>query len=126
MGGRQQVFVYGTLKRGGSNHAFMAGQTFCGEARTVPGYRLIHLGDFPGMVSAAEDREGVSGEVWLVSADTLARLDELEGISEGLYRRERIQLEAPFGNQEVETYIYAGSTSGRAIVSGGKWNVAEA
>jgi gamma-glutamylcyclotransferase (GGCT)/AIG2-like uncharacterized protein YtfP len=68
----------------------------------------------------------VSGEVWLVNAATLARLDELEGISEGLYRRERVQLEAPFGDAEVDTYIYAGSTIGRPMVSGGKWNVADA
>ncbi|TAG31979.1 MAG: hypothetical protein EAZ36_02825, partial [Verrucomicrobia bacterium] len=30
------VFVYGTLKRGGSNHAFMVGQRFIGLARHAP------------------------------------------------------------------------------------------
>jgi len=35
-----RIFVYGTLKRGGRNHHFMAGQQFVGEARTAPGYTL--------------------------------------------------------------------------------------
>ena len=35
-----RLFVYGTLKRGGSNHAQLAGQKFIAEAHTMPGYTL--------------------------------------------------------------------------------------
>jgi gamma-glutamylcyclotransferase (GGCT)/AIG2-like uncharacterized protein YtfP len=106
------VFVYGTLKRGGANHPCLAGQRFLGAARTAPGYRLFALGDFPGMVAIAGDRSGVTGEVWQVDAACLARLDDLEGLAEGLYRRERIALLAPFDGKSVETYIYARELNG--------------
>ncbi|MEO0054713.1 MAG: hypothetical protein RLZZ50_660 [Verrucomicrobiota bacterium] len=82
------VFVYGTLKRGGSNHARMAGQIFLGAARTAPGVTLYSLGEYPGLVFSPEDRQGVEGELWTVDATTLASLDELEGVAEGLYARE--------------------------------------
>jgi gamma-glutamylaminecyclotransferase len=125
MSGGHRVFVYGTLKRGGSNHAYMAGQMFCGEARTAAGFCLIHLGNYPGLIASPEDREGVMGEVWLVDGDCLTRLDELEGVNEGLYRREHVPLQAPFESVEVDTYIYAGSSLGRTVVAGGNWKVSQ-
>jgi gamma-glutamylaminecyclotransferase len=106
------VFVYGTLKRGGGNHRHLAGQKFVGEARTTPGFRLFDLGEYPGMVAHADDRAGVSGEIWAVDADCLARLDVLEGIAEGLYRRELVPLLAPFADRKVESYIYARTVEG--------------
>ncbi len=115
------MFVYGTLKRGGSNHAFMSGQTFCGDARTVAGFSLISLGEFPGIVPDPDDREGVAGEVWSVDEFCLAELDELEGLAEGLYRRERVALQPPFADREVFTYFYAQSTTGRSRIPGGIW-----
>ena len=86
------LFVYGTLKRGGSNHHHLAGQTFLGPARTVPGFTLFSLGAYPGLVAAPYDAHGVTGELWSVDAATLARLDVLEGLTEGLYRRAPIAL----------------------------------
>ncbi|MCX6955907.1 MAG: gamma-glutamylcyclotransferase [Verrucomicrobia bacterium] len=114
------VFVYGTLKRGCSNHHFLTGQKFLGEARTRPGFRLYALGGFPGMIPLSIDRDGVKGEVWSVDAAALVRLDGLEGLNEGMYRRERIVLLAPFADREVETYIYARSVAGRRDL-GSEW-----
>src|SRR5689334_7669355 len=99
---RKLVFVYGTLKRGGSNHPYLAGQSFVGEARTVPGFRLYELSGFPGMIAMPSDREGVAGEVWSVDAAALEQLDALEGVDEGLYRREPVPLVAPFADKTVE------------------------
>jgi gamma-glutamylcyclotransferase (GGCT)/AIG2-like uncharacterized protein YtfP len=107
------VFVYGTLKRRGSNHAFLVDQTYLGEARTIAGYRLFNLGDYPGMVPFPSDTAGVTGEVWSVTPAALARLDALEGLAEGLYRREPIVLLSPFSDCRVETYLYARSVAGR-------------
>src|SRR3989442_236162 len=101
-----RVFVYGTLKRGGANHAFLAGQKFLGDARTAPGFTLFSLGDYPGMVPSPDDRDGVTGEVWAIDAACLARLDQLEGTTENLYRRAPIALLAPFEQTNVETYFY--------------------
>ena len=88
------LFVYGTLKRGGSNHGWLADQTFLGSARTAPGFTLYSLGEYPGLVVDAADREGVVGELWAVDAGCLARLDAFEGVSEGLYAREPARLAA--------------------------------
>lgn len=109
----QLIFVYGTLKRGGSNHRQLAGEIFIGEARTVTGYRLFALEGYPGMVPLADDREGVVGEVWSVKPEALARLDRFEGVDEGLYRREPVPLLPPFAARTIHTYLYARSVAGR-------------
>lgn len=102
-----KLFVYGTLKRGGCNHALLQSQDFLGEACTVPGYTLYSLGSYPGMVPDALDRHGVAGEVWSVDDQALRELDRLEGLAEGLYTRGVIPLRIPFATDEVETYFYA-------------------
>lgn len=115
------VFVYGTLKRGGSNHHYLRGQSFVGEARTVPGFRLYVVADYPGMVPDAADTDGVAGEVWAVDPAALVRLDELEGVEEGLYVREPARLRAPFTAQPVQTYRYLWSVVGCPWLQGGVW-----
>jgi gamma-glutamylcyclotransferase (GGCT)/AIG2-like uncharacterized protein YtfP len=117
------LFVYGTLKRGGANARHLAGQTFLGPARTAPGYTLYDAGGYPGMVPQADGRDGVVGEVWAVDAAALARLDELEGTAEGLYRRAPIRLRAPFHRRRVETYLYARPVAGRREI-GAEWTEA--
>lgn len=99
------LFVYGTLKRGCSNHAQLVGQAFLGAARTVPGYRLYDLGGYPGLSLHASDTTGVTGEVWSVDDAALRRLDQFEGVHAGLYRRELIPLQPPFEDQQVEAYF---------------------
>ena len=99
------IFVYGTLKRGERNHHFMTGQTFVAEARTLPGFRLYDLGDYPGMVADATATQGIEGEIWAVDAAGLSNLDELEGLAEGLYRRELVALPPPFSAMPVQTYL---------------------
>ena len=108
------LFVYGTLKRGCSNHAYLAGQDFVGAAATAPGFALYELDGYPGMVAEAAAAEGVSGEVWSVDDACLARLDELEGTGEGLYRRQDVPLGAPFAGTRVEAYLYLPGVEGRA------------
>ena len=116
----KRIFVYGTLKRGCKNHRNLAGQTYAGEARTVPGFRLYSLGDYPGMAADPTDFEGVTGEVWEVDDDMLVQLDAFEGVSEGLYRREPVPLEAPFAKTEVHAYLYARPIEGLPMI-GGTW-----
>jgi gamma-glutamylaminecyclotransferase len=107
------IFVYGTLKRGCSNHHYLAGQKFLGEARTVPGFRLFGLSGHPGMVPHPADGDGVTGEVWSVTPEALRHLDGLEGIDEGIYRRERIPLLYPFADHAIEGYLYSRPIAGR-------------
>lgn len=117
------VFVYGTLKRGGSNHAHLAGQLFLGEARTVAGFTLYSLGEYPGLVADEADKTGVTGELWAVDAACLERLDILEGVSEGLYSRDPARLAPPHENlaPAAQLYRYLGATGGRTHL-GSTWN----
>ncbi len=117
------IFVYGTLKRHGSNHRFLVGQQFVGEARTAPGYVLYSLDDYPGMVRSSDPAHFVTGEVWQVDPAALAKLDKLEGTDEGLYERVGIKLEPPFVDQSVETYLYLRNLSGRSLL-GETWPIA--
>jgi gamma-glutamylaminecyclotransferase len=108
------VFVYGTLKRGLSNHAYLAGQAFVGEASTAGGYALFDAGGYPGMVAAPGGNPGgITGEVWSVDPGCLEQLDLLEGTAEGLYRRQAVPLAPPFADKAVEAYIFLGDILGR-------------
>ncbi len=100
------LFIYGTLKRGGSNHVFLAGQHFLGPARTTPGFTLYSLGDYPGMVRAPGDTAGVTGELWSVDDACLAELDRLEGLDEGLYERIDVLLAPNPLPGSAQTYLY--------------------
>lgn len=120
--GPPRVFVYGTLKRGGSNHHYLHGQKFVAEARSRPGFTLYQPANYPGMVVDENDREGVTGEVWEVSAACLSALDCLEGVNEGLYRRITIPLAAPHTELTVETYLYLRSIAGKPHL-GSTWHL---
>jgi gamma-glutamylcyclotransferase (GGCT)/AIG2-like uncharacterized protein YtfP len=100
------LFLYGTLKRGGTNHLFLAGQRFLGAARTAPGFTLYSLGDYPGMVRAPGDTLGVTGELWEVDDACLAELDRLEGLDEGLYERIDVLLAPNPLPGSAQTYLY--------------------
>ncbi len=123
------VFVYGTLKRDGSNHAFLAGQTFVGAARLAPGFALYCLGEYPGLVADAASPDRITGELWAVDSETLARLDQLEGVADGLYARIPAPLaEAPpsldaAALARIETYLYLRATTGRTRL-GDTWRFA--
>lgn len=80
----ERVFVYGTLRRGASNHRRLAGAAWVGDG-TVRG-RLYRIDWYPGLV--LDDAAGeVRGEVHEVDAATLAALDAYEGSE---YRRVRV------------------------------------
>lgn len=112
----KHVFVYGTLKRGGSNHRFLRGQRLVGTAETQPHYRLYGLDGYPGLVEVVPGTGlPVKGEIWAVDEACLAELDRLEGVAEGLYRRGEILLSPP-RTPSVEAYYYLGDVAGRAAL----------
>ena len=106
------LFAYGTLKRGLSNHSFLAGQRFLGEAVTAPVYRLDLLDGYPGMVDSPNG-VAIEGEVWRVDRSCLEGLDTLEGTAEGLYARRPVRLSGSFEKDPVETYVYLRDITGR-------------
>jgi len=88
-GGRFRVFVYGTLRRGGSNAFRMDAGEWLGSA-TVRG-RLYKIDWYPGLVLDPAG-DPIPGDLFEVGVAQLAELDEFEGVSaaevEGsVYRR---------------------------------------
>jgi gamma-glutamylaminecyclotransferase len=105
------VFVYGTLKRGDCRHGHLAGSVFVGEAVTAAGYRLFHLGDYPGLLDEAGGGS-IEGELYEVTDGQLRALDDVEGVDENWYARRPIRLEAPFTDLPAEAYFFLGDVRG--------------
>jgi gamma-glutamylcyclotransferase (GGCT)/AIG2-like uncharacterized protein YtfP len=64
------LFLYGSLKRGHENHRLVADQEFVGDAITQPGYRIIDLGRYPGLIRDEDCSRGVAGGTLLYRSGT--------------------------------------------------------
>jgi gamma-glutamylcyclotransferase (GGCT)/AIG2-like uncharacterized protein YtfP len=96
------LFVYGTLKRGESNHELLTGQHFVGEAVTEPLYRLLDCGGYPALIESAKGLP-IRGEVYLVDESTLRTLDVLEEAPH-LFRLSAIRLR--HFTEPVRAYLF--------------------
>ncbi len=110
----QFLFVYGTLKRGFVRHLILQNESYHCSAATVDGHRLFDCGSYPGLVPSSSGL-AIQGEVYLVSDECLAVCDEVEGVADGLYVRERIAVQ-PIARSEdpltVWAYLFLGTTDG--------------
>ncbi|RYD66536.1 MAG: gamma-glutamylcyclotransferase [Verrucomicrobiaceae bacterium] len=127
-GSGELVFVYGTLRRGGSNSFRMNGAEFV-SAGKVSG-RLYVISWYPGLVLDAGS-ETVEGDVFRVGASQLAALDEFEGISaneiEGAeYRRVKTEVTAGDEVMEAWSYEWKGPVEESKRIPSGDWLKAEA
>ena len=83
---RLPLFVYGTLRRGESNHHELRDAIFLRSARTARRYAVRQIDGFPAMLEGAAE---VAGELFDVGDDLLARLDVFEGST---YARRLVEL----------------------------------
>ncbi|MDG1894332.1 MAG: gamma-glutamylcyclotransferase [Fuerstiella sp.] len=118
------IFVYGSLKRGFALHRFLSQQQFVATASTQPRYRLFDCGAYPAMVKVAVGGNSVKGEVFLVDQECLLKLDEVEGVAEGLYIRDSVDLCAPHDTSRTIAWFFLPSTSGLTDC-GSEWPIAE-
>lgn len=116
------LVVYGTLKRGLSNHRLLLGARYVGKdiLRSIV---LYDLGDFPG--AQFEPSEGIHVEVYDVTESELAVVDRLEECNQemldhGLFRRE--QCNTCFGPAWI--YLYNGPLGGMPQITTGSWRPA--
>ncbi len=113
------VFVYGTLRIGEPNHHVLEDSKYIGKTITPEGMFILRdLGPFP----AAEVVEMVwtppiVGEVYEVDDRVLKRLDVLEGVDSGFYRR--ILVGTPLG--ECWIYVMDDVDDEWPIISNGDW-----
>lgn len=110
----EQVFVYGTLRRGEVNHHLLGGAVFVGQHMTPPCYRMLHLGAYPGVVEGG--RVCIAGEIYRVDRQQLVQLDKLEAYPT-LFTRKLIP--SPWGRAWI--YLFRGRRQGRAVIPGGNW-----
>jgi gamma-glutamylcyclotransferase (GGCT)/AIG2-like uncharacterized protein YtfP len=101
----ERIFVYGTLRRGGSRDVLRhyEGVSFVITAQ-VRGV-LYDLGEYPGM-RLKSSAGWIRGEIFDIHAAGMAALDDWEGIDprapgEGSYRRVRALVERDDGVPEV-------------------------
>jgi gamma-glutamylaminecyclotransferase len=106
------VFVYGTLMRGGANHAVLArlGARYVASARTARGRTLVDLGPYPALLPQDDARDAlapnVHGEIYELDDAELPSLDAFEGCPT-LYTRARIALTTDAGAAEAWVYVFA-------------------
>lgn len=105
------LFVYGILRKALRGED---GATLLGDHTTDERYTMYSLGYFPGVVRGGSD--SITGEVYEVTEEMLARCDGIEGYPD-MYTRDRI--ETPWGRAWI--YIYNGDPKGHAKVETGVW-----
>jgi len=107
------LFVYGTLRRGGSHHRLLAGAGFLGAWISGPHYRMLDMGSYPALV---EGDGAMAGEVYRIDPDMLPALDAYEGCP-GDYRRGSV--DTPYGAAWV--YLWDRPVPPVPVVAGGDW-----
>ncbi len=120
--GYELVFVYGTLRKGASNHFRMEGADCLGKA-VVTG-ELYRIDWYPGVILCQEGPL-VHGEIYRVRPALLAQLDRFEGIRGATgdeYARVRALAHADAGRPvEVWVYEYRGRIEKDWRMSTGDW-----
>jgi len=126
-GTRELVFVYGTLRRGGTNHFRMSGADLVAEG-IVKG-RLYRISWYPGLILGDEGE--VTGEVYSVDAAQLLELDTFEGLSAGEiegseYRRVKAVVIRP-GGKTLSAWVWEwiGPFDAKDLLEQGDWIAVE-
>lgn len=97
------VFIYGSLKKGQSNHRFMEqiNAVYAEDAVTArPEFDLADLGAFPGLVHSAYY---VHGELYSIDKKGKRALDRFEG-TPNFYYRDIIRVKSDF--TEIDVFAY--------------------
>ena len=119
----RNVFVYGTLRAGGSNDIgrYVPAPQLVGQA-CIEG-ALYDLGDYPGLVLGRPGR--VQGEVYRITPPVEAALDRLEGVADdnsGEYLKREIEIGIEGRTLLCLVYeIQLSRTVGRVLIEGGDW-----
>ena len=96
----RQVFVYGTLMKGESNHYFLKNSAYINGA-TVDGYEMYNVGYYPAIIPG---KGKIIGELYEVSIDDMPSIDMLEG--EGSLYIRKCELIKEISSKKTVAYIY--------------------
>lgn len=110
------LFVYGTLKRGFTNHCRYLGEAeahgkahFLSCAMTVDSFPLVvrpASTRAPVLMDRAGSGHRIHGEVFMVDDSTLEAMDLLEGVRTGHYYKQLVKVSLSNDQREVACYAY--------------------
>ena len=106
----QYVFFYGSLKRGGKSHGRLRARVrFIGPGRIRANLYSLCGGEYSGAVPTSTPHRFVKGDLFILKdpQKTLLELDEFEGVDEGLFRRELVDVWVRGRRVKAWVYIYA-------------------
>jgi gamma-glutamylcyclotransferase (GGCT)/AIG2-like uncharacterized protein YtfP len=117
------IAVYGTLRLGHGNYQHLLnheGAEHLGTFKTEPIFNLYNLGGFPGLKEKGDT--AVTMDVFSVDERTAARVDQLEGYSEGRSATfyDKIMTPTPYG--EAGVYIYVGNVREENKIESGDYS----
>ncbi|MCA0988709.1 gamma-glutamylcyclotransferase family protein [Guptibacillus algicola] len=117
------VFVYGTLRKGESNHHVIEGATLLEEYSWTSGALYDTGAGYPAMFGSSE--HVVYGEIYEVDDTYLSRIDVLEGFQEGrsanLYDRVIQTVHSKEKTYDAITYIMKTRSSSFGQIDSGDW-----
>ena len=111
------LFVYGTLKKGFSRNTILKDSLFIGEVMTKPLFTLIDLTYYPGVLECGNT--SIHGELYEVTDETLQYCDVIEG-HPNFYKRIEIEL-----NNNATAWCYVldhAKYENPLVISSGKWD----
>lgn len=103
------IFVYGTLKKGKSNHNWLKQieNKFIGDALTNDKHALYNSGyGYPFLVKNIDFGHRIQGEIYEINEVDLNVLDLLEGVPT-LFKRDTIKVSLNYKDMEVVCYTKA-------------------
>lgn len=115
--GAERLFVYGTLLDSDRMQAWIGGITAWHVTATATvGGRLYDAGDYPVLRPSRTLSERVPGRLLELEdgGAALARLDEYEGVDEGLFRRRRRTVLCDDGRR-LQAWVYEYRRSVRGL-----------
>lgn len=108
------LFVYGSLRPGATHHQLLTGARYLGRHRTEPCFTMHDMGEYPAVVECGH--QAIVGDIFVVDAATLARVDDYEGYPHE-YRRRLIA--TPFGSAWI--YLYSRDCARAGVIGSGDW-----
>lgn len=112
----ENVFVYGTLRKGSWNNYILSDSILIAEGKTKEKFKLIV--DRIPYVLKSDKVSNITGEVYEVDSQTLNRLDNLEG-HPTWYRREKTEINTPKGSISAWLYFYPENVYSSKVISTG-------
>jgi gamma-glutamylcyclotransferase (GGCT)/AIG2-like uncharacterized protein YtfP len=113
---RSLAFVYGTLRKRGSNAWRMATATYVSEAMAHGS--LYQITWYPGAVFDSTSPHWIHGELYEIEETHLHDLDQFEGEE---YERIRIEVFASKEKREVWAWEYVRNQESKHLISSGDW-----